>query len=177
MNKQITQVALSILIGFLFLVPAQAQDNTTDGPSIAETVDYINKVVSASLGVRINPESESDDRWVITKQEFSLAKVFQEDKNYAGYIYEETVTNFYENISWETMGVIKEKKAGSLIELEIDFELPVFNSYAFSVSSDLNWSGPKKTLEIYVLPEKSENVKKALLHLKKLMYKEDPFGD
>lgn len=45
------KIALCSLLSILFLAPLKAQEKT-EGPTLEETVAYINKTLSSSVGVR-----------------------------------------------------------------------------------------------------------------------------
>lgn len=117
-------------------------------------------------------------------QQFSLASYNCEYKFSYGEYYSCTRMNKSQqtNISWETLTKFEEEESGSLIGLKIHFEHPL--QWAYNVITKCKGreaydesSGNQKELTVYVLPDKVENIKKAFLHLKKLMYVEDLFGD
>lgn len=174
------QITLFSLMSILFLTPLKAQEKT-EGPSLEETVAYINKTLSSSVGIYSKDEDSKDE---ITMQQFSLASYNYESKFSYGEYY--SCTSMYKsqftNISWETLTKFEEEGSESLIKLEIHFEHPLQWAYNRIVKCDgrekyNERSGSQKVLAVYLLPDKVENIKKAFLHLKKLMYVEDPFGD
>lgn len=180
MKTPIPKIILCFLLSSLFFFPIQAQESKAEGPSIEETVEYINKIVSTSIGqIKSEFENESNE---ITEQYFSLEKVTTEEKwSFGQHLEKIDIINYYYNdIPWGSLKSIKEEKDGFLVKLTLDFEFDLIRIYKRTDGFGSVWRNEKESwhsLRIYVQPQRVENVKKAFFHLKKLMYKEDPFGN
>ncbi|QES89514.1 hypothetical protein [Rhizosphaericola mali] len=168
---------------FLTIITAQ-QSHSQIKLSKEETVEYINKILSISLGKYKSDPNESF--WAIEEQSFSLDKVaitkqvYAKDSDNGGWRKSCKFTDNISQIPWETLQSVS-------IDTTLKFELGLIN-LLFKTSSReelitdchmKEFDGTKiytpKEISLYVTKDKAENVKKAFLHLKELMYKKDPF--
>ena len=151
------------------------------GPSLEETVAYINDILSTSLGVIDVTDSYSIK---ITNQKFSLdaVSVTREQIFESGKSLKTTIS--YSGIPWHTL---KNKINPDNLHERVDLQ-HLFLEYEGSFtankkkSSDTRINGwndseerQTKDFFLYVMPSKAEKLKKALLHLRELTYKPDPF--
>ncbi len=136
-----------------------------------ETVNYINDIVNMSKGVRFATEYTTNS---ITRQSFSLDAV-----TISGQVASTTTSTKksyvwkYSDIPWSTMSsVFNYSNTDDLVEIKIRFGGKL-NLYTASTGENVS----QASLVIYVLPDKLENVDRALLHLQKLSEVKDLFGN
>lgn len=169
MKKLITLFVLFLSIGI-----ANAQGSK---PTLAETVNYINEVISGSTGVYY--KSGDDYYATITEQIFEKDHVFHKGKGFSGEDHSLTTTCGFKKIPWNSLEIVEIKDAESLKQIIVQFKTSLQNKHTkvwIGIDEDdTDEENSNKFLHFYVIPEKAENVKKALLHLKELSYKKDPF--
>ena len=147
------------------------------GPSLEETVAYINEILVSSLGVFDRGKDKPHFNYgEVTEQEFSL----QNTSRYQQYFFDGKLYSKakfqYSNIDWSSLTSIKIESREDLKELILTFNIPIRVTTKKDFG-DLFRDGDSADKEstFYVIPEKAENLKKAFLHLKELTYKPDPF--
>lgn len=141
-----------------------------------ETVAYINKIMSGSTGMNwneIQPET--------IQQEFSLDRI-KISKHWSLNNINSTTIRIYTKIPWEYCDEIYIKPyldspRFSKIEITFKVNFPVEELLDRSDDGkkDLSILGSTNSITIDILKEKAENIRKAFVHLKTLLYKKDPF--
>lgn len=189
--------ALKTIITALLLL----QTAVSFGQTKEETVKYINSILSISKGVKsIGGGGSLPNLFIVTKQSFSLDKIEQstnretfreatlETKNrYCSRVYTEIPWNMLGNITIESReanrfygksnsDVINKLKEVELVTLRIEFNANLLYSGRCN-DSEKDENLVEKYMDVYVIPEKAENTKKAFEHLKGLMKEKDLFGN
>ncbi|AZI55569.1 hypothetical protein EIB75_10050 [Epilithonimonas vandammei] len=164
---------LTLLALFFGLGLGSAQDKK---PTLDETVKYINDILTVSNGV-FGRSNDKTGYAIITEQKFLLQDYYSSEDMFVDSkrIFQRTTQR--SNIDWSSLVSIVIDDKEDLKELTLRFNTP-FNITYTSETGDNTMGGNKQTgkiILIYVIPEKVENVKKALLRLKELTYKKDPF--
>lgn len=165
----------TLLAIFLGLGLASAQDKK---PTLDETVKYINDILTVSNGIywrdSYNPETGYAR---VTEQKFSLQDYYKSEDLLVDSERTLQTTTQCSNIDWSSLVSIEIRDSKDLKKLILRFNTP-FN-ITYTSETGANFMGgnkqTEKTTGIYVIPEKADNVKKALLRLKELTYKKDPF--
>lgn len=165
---------ITIFVLFLSIGITNAQGPK---PTLDETVNYINEIISDSKGMYY--KSGDDYYATIIEQIFTKDYVFHKGKAFSGEDHCLTTTCGFKKIPWNSLEIVEIKDAESLKQIIVQFKNLLQNKHTkvwIGIDEDdTDEENSNKYLHFYVIPEKAENVKKALLHLKELSYKKDPF--
>ena len=189
------------VIKILFTIFLLLKTVVSFGQTKEETVKYINSILSVSKGIKhIGGGNSLPNIFIVTSQSFNLDKIAQstnretfreatlETKNrYCSSVYTEIPWNMLEKISIKEReanpyygksksDLINKLKEVELVTLRIEFNAGLLYSSECD-DGDKDDKLVFKYIDIYVAPEKVENIKKAFEHLKGLMKEKDLFGN